>query len=187
MAGSENRKLTWNPYIQIAKKIVQTHEERLADLDALDRDQKLIALGKPPLVSTRNLLAALPLSIDTHDGYDAPMRLYRDQIKVLIRIVEDAYAEAVGDLLDMDLRKEVQGKLKRYICEPAEVYEYIGYPLSRYDFDSRRRRLFRAVLRELWLMPYQHQPAEKGRRYKRDDQSDRGAVHGAASSEENTN
>lgn len=187
MKKKSNRKLTWNPYIQIAKKIIQTHDERLKDIEAVDRDIELLSLGKDTLTSADNIKAAIP-DIGIENGLDQALLLYRYALTGTVRVVNQAFQEVVEDIEDEDQKTLICGKLKQYICEPCEVFEYLGYPLSRFDFDKRRRALLRAVLRDLWLMPYTHQPASVGRRFKHDDkESNWKPVSGSSANDQKDN
>lgn len=166
-----------NPYMQIARKLVQTYNIRKSDIKAIRAEIARINSNQTPRYDTQ--------ISDLKQGTDGRQRLNKDDklqtLKThsdcLIRwnnIIDEAFDLAVEDITDEELRVDTRKALLRsYGDDPQVDFYMLAYPIEfgRNDYEERSRTLLKYIIREIGLMPYlqpiKFKPKSKADRTKR--------------------
>lgn len=157
---------TWNPYLQIARKIIQTNDERQKDIAAAEKDLERIKAGKEPVTSWDKIKDAV-ITLDDQDVVEE-LQAYVDMMSNTAYMVNLSFCKAVQDIKDYQTRQTVMSCLVRAIAG-REHFDYLAYPLTKNDFDYRQRQVLKYILRHLRLMPYINRPADGGKKRKKSD------------------
>lgn len=170
---TKNRTLMRNPYMQIARKIISTHEERLEDIEALRKDAELLREGKNPIRTRYAMSEIIPYGIteatlcpELDEVTAKALDNHAQRLEQIATITDQAFLQSVDDVEDESEKQKIIDCMKRYICnyrEKQEEFNYLAYPRSRQDFDIRRRFVLKYVIRCMGFMPYIRQPKSLGK------------------------
>lgn len=170
MKPVRNRTLMRNPYMQIARKIISTHTERIEDIKAIEQDVERLKADKQPAVSESHISEIVPYSDGKltirKENQIRVLEHHKERLDLTVRLTEEAFRKSVEDIEDEKVKDKVIECIQRYICnyrEKQEEFNYLNYPGSRRDFDIRRRFVLKYIVRGLGLMPYVRQPQSVGK------------------------
>ncbi len=147
-----------SPYMQIARKILQTHEQRKSDIKAAKSDLLRLQRGQP--VKNDALIADLSGFLQSGHTISPAEKMkkiedYIDGLEAWYTLVDTALDVATADIQDAFVRRQTRTALLRmYGDYQKEDLQHTGYPLSRADYEKRSRRLLKQILRGAGLLPY---------------------------------
>ena len=162
----KDRHTARNPYMQIARKIIQTNRERLEDISLMEAEISSLKKNEDG-VRIFNLPDTIPgtdgkMTLEDKESMIAALQDHIERLEYYTDIVADAFDEACRNIPDKRIADQVKECLMRFYDDGKEIPFYLlNYPfeLNRADFEERKRILLKCVLREMGIMPYQHQPA----------------------------
>lgn len=147
-----------SPYMQIARKVLQTHEQRRSDIKAAKSDLLRLQRGQP----IKNDALVADLSSFLQDGHTVSLAEkiqivedYIDGLEAWCTLVDTALDVATADIQNASVRRQTQAALLRlYGDYQKEDLQHVGYPLSQADYEKRSRRLLKQILRGAGLLSY---------------------------------
>ena len=166
-----------NPYMQIARKLVQTYNVRKNDIKAIKSEIARINSNQQPRYGSQ--IADLRQGTDGRRYLNADDKLdtLETHLDCLMRwneIIDNAFDLAVADIEDDELRMDTRKALIRSYGDDKQVDFYmLAYPIEfgRNDYEERSRTLLKYIIREIGLMPYlqpiKFKPKSKADRTKR--------------------
>lgn len=166
-----------NPYMQIARKLVQTYNVRKNDIKAIKSELSRINSNQQPRYGSQ--IADLRQGTDgrRYLNSDDKLDTLETHLDCLMRwneIIDNAFDLAVADIEDDELRMDTRKALIRSYGDDKQVDFYmLAYPIEfgRNDYEERSRTLLKYIIREIGLMPYlqpiKFKPKSKADRTKR--------------------
>lgn len=151
-----------NPYMQIARKLVQTYNVRKKDIKAIKSEIARIKSNQRPLYNAQ--IADIRQGTDGRrhlntDDKLATLETHLDCLTQWNEIVDAAFDLAVDDIEDEELKTDTRKALMRSYGDDKQVDFYLlAYPIEfgRNDYEERSRTLLKYIIREIGLMPYLH-------------------------------
>lgn len=168
MAKNRMNSIKRNPYMQIARKLCQTYNQRARDIKSIKSDLARLNSEQVPRYVQHisdirpNTDGMQPLTIDEQRE---ALNQHITALKEWNALIDCALDQAVSNINAADLKHQTRRKLlEAYSDSKQEPFYMLAYPLSKSDFDERSRILLKYIIRSLELMPYKKQISFKSKK-----------------------
>lgn len=149
-----------NPYMQIARKLVQTYNVRKNDIKAIKSE--IVRINSSQRAKYEAQISDLRQGTDgrqylSQDDKLDTLEMHLDCLERWNAIIDNAFDLTVEDIEDDELRIDTRKALIRSYGDDKQVDFYmLAYPIEfgRNDYEERSRVLLKYIIREIGLMPY---------------------------------